>query len=221
MLVIFHPDATPDEIEAVTQRITATGAGAQRVVGAEQTVIGVIDADRDHIASLELDADPGVDRVVAVSSPYKLAHKHRHGDLPHAVDIAGVSFGGPDAELRLILGPCAVESRDQTLSAARACAEAGADLLRGGAFKPRTSPYAFQGLGKPGLEILAEARAETGLPIVTELTDLRDIETVVEYADCIQVGARNMQHFPLLTELGKAGLPVLLKRGMGASCQCK
>jgi 3-deoxy-7-phosphoheptulonate synthase len=217
MLVIFHPDATPEEIEAVTQRILATGAGAQRVVGAEQTVIGVIDADRDHITSLELDADPGVDRVVPVSSPYKLAHKHRHGDQPHAVDVGGVGFGGPEADFRLILGPCAVESREQTLTAARACADAGADLLRGGAFKPRTSPYAFQGLGRPGLEILAEARAETGLPIVTELTDLRDIETVLEYADCIQVGARNMQHFPLLTELGRAGLPVLLKRGMGAS----
>jgi 3-deoxy-7-phosphoheptulonate synthase len=217
MLVIFHPDATSAEIDAVTERITATGAGAQRVVGAEQTVIGVIDADRDHITSLELDADPGVDRVVPVSSPYKLAHRHRHGDGPHPVDIAGVKFGGADPDFRLILGPCAVESHEQTLSAARACADAGADLLRGGAFKPRTSPYAFQGLGLEGLKILAEAREETGLPIVTELTDLRDVEIVVEYADCIQVGARNMQHFPLLTEIGRAGLPVLLKRGMGAS----
>ena len=151
MLVIFHPDATSAEIEAVTERILATGAGAQRVIGAEQTVIGVIDADRDHITSLELDADPGVDRVVPVSSPYKLAHKHRHGDQPHAVEVAGVAFGGPDPAFRLILGPCAVESSDQTLTAARACAEAGADLLRGGAFKPRTSPYAFQGLGVEGL----------------------------------------------------------------------
>ena len=123
MLVIFHPDATSAEIEAVTERITATGAGAQRVVGAEQTVIGVIDADRDHIASLELDADPGVDRVVAVSAPYKLAHKHRHGDQPFPVEIAGVAFGGNDPAFRLILGPCAVESRDQTLTAARACAD--------------------------------------------------------------------------------------------------
>jgi 3-deoxy-7-phosphoheptulonate synthase len=217
MLVIFHPDATPAEIDAVTERILATGAGAQRVVGAEQTVIGVIDADRDHLISLELDADPGVDRVVPVSSPYKLAHRHRHGDRAHPVEIAGVAFGGEDPDFKLILGPCAVESAEQTLTAARACADAGADLLRGGAFKPRTSPYAFQGLGVEGLKILAAAREETGLPIVTELTDLRDIDTVVEYADCIQVGARNMQHFPLLTELGRAGLPVLLKRGMGAS----
>lgn len=217
MLVIFHPDASNAEIEAVTERILATGAGAQRVVGAEQTVIGVIDGDRDHLTSLELDADPGVDRVVPVSSPYKLAHKHRHGDRPHAVTIGDVGFGGVVPDFRLILGPCAVESHEQTLSAARACKAAGADMLRGGAFKPRTSPYAFQGLGLEGLKILAEARAETGLPIVTELTDLRDIEAVVEYADCVQVGARNMQHFPLLTELGRAGLPVLLKRGMGAS----
>ena len=217
MLVIFHPDATPAQIEAVIARVEQTGAGAQRVDGAEQTVVGVIDADRDHIASLELDADAGVDRVVRVSSPYKLAHKHRHGGRPHAVEIGGVAFGGPDPRFRMILGPCAVESEQQTLEAARACAAAGADLLRGGAFKPRTSPYAFQGLGLEGLRILAAAREETGLPVVTELTDLRDIEAVLEYADCIQVGARNMQHFPLLTELGRAGLPVLLKRGMGAS----
>jgi 3-deoxy-7-phosphoheptulonate synthase len=217
MLVIFHPDATAPQIEAVILRIEQTGAGAQRVTGAEQTVVGVIDADRDHIASLELDADPGVDRVVPVSSPYKLAHKHRHGDRPYAVAIAGIAFGGPDAAFRMILGPCAVETREQTLSAARACAAAGADMLRGGAFKPRTSPYAFQGLGLDGLKILAEAREETGLPIVTELTDLRDVEAVVEYADCIQVGARNMQHFPLLTEIGRSGMPVLLKRGLGAS----
>jgi 3-deoxy-7-phosphoheptulonate synthase len=217
MLVIFHPDASAAEIEAVVERITATGAGAQRVVGAEQTVIGVIDGDRDHLTSLELDADAGVDRVVPVSSPYKLAHKHRHGDRPHAVDIGGVSFGGTDPAFRLILGPCAVESRELTLAAAEACAAAGADLLRGGAFKPRTSPYAFQGLGLEGLKILAEAREQTGLPIVTELTDLRDIDAVLEYADCVQVGARNMQHFPLLTELGRSDLPVLLKRGMGAS----
>jgi 3-deoxy-7-phosphoheptulonate synthase len=217
MLVIFHPDASAPEIDAVVDRILATGAGAQRVVGAEQTVIGVIDADRDHIASLELDADPGVDRVVPVSSPYKLAHRHRHGDQAHAVEVAGVAFGGPGAAFRLILGPCAVESSEQMLTAADACLAAGADLLRGGAFKPRTSPYAFQGMGLEGLKILAEARERTGLPIVTELTDLRDIDAVVEHADCIQVGARNMQHFPLLTEIGRAGLPVLLKRGMGAS----
>ncbi len=217
MLVIFHPDASPQEIEAVVGRIIATGAGAQRVVGAEQTVIGVIEGDRDHLTSLELDGDPGVERVVPVSSPYKLAHKHRHGDQPHSVQVGDVAFGGPDPQFRLILGPCAVESADQTLAAARACAAAGADMLRGGAFKPRTSPYAFQGLGLEGLKLLAEARAETGLPIVTELTDLRDLHAVVEYADCVQVGARNMQHFPLLTELGRASLPVLLKRGMGAS----
>ena len=217
MLVIFHPDATQAEIEAVTDRIIATGAGAQRVVGAEQTVIGVIDGDRDHLTSLELDADPGVDRVVPVSSPYKLAHKHRHGDRPHPVSIGGVAFGGIDAEFRLILGPCAVESEEQTLAAAEACAAAGADLLRGGAFKPRTSPYAFQGLGLEGPQILARAREATGLPVVTELTDLRDIDAVLEHADCVQVGARNMQHFPLLTALGRSELPVLLKRGMGAS----
>ena len=217
MLVIFHPDATEAQILAVSERVTATGAGAQRVIGAEQTVIAVIDGDRDHLTSLELDADPGVDRVVAVSAPYKLAHKNLHGAEPNVVAVSGVTFGGPAAEFRLILGPCAVESAEQTLSAARACADAGADLLRGGAFKPRTSPYAFQGLGVEGLKILAQAREATGLPVVTKLTDLRDIDAVLQYADCVQVGARNMQHFPLLTELGRAGIPVLLKRAMGAS----
>ena len=160
MLVIFHPDATEAQIDAVTERILSTGAGAQRVVGAEQTVIGVIDGDRDHLTSLELDADPGVDRVVSVSAPYKLAHKNLHGAGPNAVSINGVLFGGPDADFRLILGPCAVESREQTLDAARACSAAGADALRGGAFKPRTSPYAFQGLGVEALEYLAEAGRE-------------------------------------------------------------
>ena len=140
-------------------RITETGAGAQRVVGAEVTVIGVIDGDRDHLTSLELDADPGVDRVVPVSSPYKLAHKNLHGDAPNAVEVGGVAFGGPDADFRLILGPCAVESAEQTLTAARACEAAGADLLRGGAFKPRTSPYAFQGLGRRGAEDPRATRA--------------------------------------------------------------
>jgi len=217
MLVIFQPDATAAQIEAVLLRIAQTGAGAQRVDGAEQTVVGVIDADRDHIAGLELDADAGVERVVPVSSPYKLAHRHRHGDRAHPVEIGGVAFGGPEPRFRLVLGPCAVESTEQTLSAARACAAAGADMLRGGAFKPRTSPYAFQGLGLDGLKMLAAAREATGLPVVTELTDLRDLDAVVEYADCIQVGARNMQHFPLLTEIGRAPLPVLLKRGPGAS----
>ena len=217
MLVIFQPDATEPQIAAVLERIHSTGAGSQRVDGAEQTVVGVIDGDRDHLTSLELDADPGVERVVPVSSPYKLAHKHRHGDRAHPVVVGGASFGGPDPVFRLILGPCAVETEEQTLTTARACAAAGADMLRGGAFKPRTSPYAFQGLGLEGLKILAAARDETGLPIVTELTDLRDIGAVLEYADCVQVGARNMQHFPLLTELGRAGMPVLLKRAMGAS----
>lgn len=217
MLVIFYPDAAEPQITAVLDRIHSTGAGSHRVDGAEQTVIGVIDGDRDHLTALELDADPGVERVVPVSSPYKLAHRHRHGDAPYPVTVAGVVFGGAVPDFRLILGPCAVETREQTMAAARACKAAGADLMRGGAFKPRTSPYAFQGLGVEGLKILAEAREETGLPIVTELTDLRGIDAVVEYADCIQVGARNMQHFPLLTEIGRSKLPVLLKRGLGAS----
>ena len=218
MLVIFHPDATEAQIDAVTERIVSTGAGAQRVVGAEQTVIGVIDGDRDHLTSLELDADPGVDRVVvrlravqarAQEPPRRRAERR----LDRRRDVRRAGRRVP-AHPRPVRGRVA---RSRRSTAARACAAAGADALRGGAFKPRTSPYAFQGLGLEGLKILAEAREETGLPIVTELTDLRDIDAVLEYADCVQVGARNMQHFPLLTELGRANIPVLLKRGMGAS----
>jgi 3-deoxy-7-phosphoheptulonate synthase len=156
------------------------------------------------------------------SSNYRLIARSGKAELEgnletRAVQVAGATFGGPVPTV--IAGPCAVESREQTLAIARAVKEAGADCLRGGAFKPRTSPYSFQGLGREGLEILAEARAETGLPVVTEVMDVRLVEQVCEYADMLQIGSRNMQNFPLLLEVGKTDKPILLKRGMSASLE--
>ncbi len=179
-------------------------------------MIGAIgDVEQDaHVESLGLEGQPGVDRVVPILKPYKLASaQFRHGERT-VLEIDGRKVGGE--HFALIAGPCTVESREQTLETARACATAGATLLRGGAYKPRTSPYAFQGLGGEGLRLLAEAKAETGLPVVTELMDVRDIDAVLEVADVIQIGARNMQNYSLLTEIGRSGRPALLKRGLSA-----
>ena len=170
-------------------------------------MIGAIgDVEQDvNIESLGLEGQPGVDRVVPILKPYKLASTQiRHGERT-VLEIEGRKIGGD--HFALIAGPCTVESREQTLQTARVVRDAGATLLRGGAYKPRTSPYAFQGLGQEGLRLLAEAKAETGLPVVTELMDLRDIEDVLEVADVIQVGARNMQNYPLLSEIGRSGVP--------------
>jgi 3-deoxy-7-phosphoheptulonate synthase len=152
----------------------------------------------------------------APEAPYRIVAR-RHGAATRIVRVGGVEFGGPRPAI--IAGPCAVESREQTLEVARAVAAAGADMLRGGAYKPRTSPYDFQGLRRAGLEILAEARAETGLPVVTEVLDPRRVEEVCAFADCLQIGARNMQNFPLLVEVGRAGKPVLLKRHWAATLE--
>ena len=167
-----------------------------------------------------LDRAPPAAACCAAGAPYRLLRRDAHAAFAgnretRVVDVGGVPVGGERAVV--IAGPCAVESHDQTLAIARACRAAGADMLRGGAYKPRTSPYDFQGLGRAGLEILAAARAETGLPIVTEALDPRHVEEVASFADCIQIGARNMQNFPLLREAGRAGRPVLLKRHWGAS----
>jgi 3-deoxy-7-phosphoheptulonate synthase len=163
------------------------------------------------VAQLDLLGEPGEEKVVPILKPYKIVSREfRHGD--RVVDVAGRRFGG--GAFGLIAGPCTVEDREQTLSTARAVKAAGASLLRGGAYKPRTSPYTFQGLGKPALEILAEAREETGLPVVTEVMDLRQLEDVLEVADVIQLGARNMQNFDLLREVGRTDRPVLLKKGL-------
>ncbi|HSZ68747.1 MAG TPA: 3-deoxy-7-phosphoheptulonate synthase [Solirubrobacteraceae bacterium] len=209
--------ATDDEIAAVVEKIERAGALAHRSQGARVTVIGAIgDVEQDaSVESLGLEGQPGVDRVVPILKPYKLASAQiRHGERT-VLDIEGRKVGG--GNFALIAGPCTVETREQTLETARVVRDAGATLLRGGAYKPRTSPYAFQGLGQEGLRLLAEAKAETGLPIVTELMDMRDLEPVLEVADVIQIGARNMQNYPLLAEIGRSGRPALLKRGLSST----
>jgi 3-deoxy-7-phosphoheptulonate synthase len=215
-MIVMKTDATEADIDAVVDRVQAVGARAHVSAGEEVTVIGAI-GDREHVARLELQGSPGVDRVVPITKPYKLAGRElRHG-ADTVLEIGGRKIGGE--HFGLIAGPCTVESRDQMLTAARQVAAGGGTLLRGGAYKPRTSPYAFQGLGQEGLRLLAEAKAETGLPIVTELMDARDLEAVAEVADVVQVGARNMQNYALLSEIGRAGLPVLLKRGLSATLE--
>jgi 3-deoxy-7-phosphoheptulonate synthase len=216
MMIVMKETATDDEVEAVVTKIERAGARAHRSRGARVTVIGAIgDVEQDaSVESLGLEGQPGVDRVVPILKPYKLASAQiRHGERT-VIDIEGHKVGGE--HFALIAGPCTVESREQTLETARVVRDAGAALFRGGAYKPRTSPYAFQGLGQEGLRLLAEAKAETGLPLVTELMDARDLEPVLEVADVIQIGARNMQNYSLLTEIGRSGRPALLKRGLAA-----
>jgi 3-deoxy-7-phosphoheptulonate synthase len=214
MMIVMKPTATEREVEAVIERVKSVGARAHPSRGEEVMVIGAI-GDAEHVQRLELDGFPGVDRVVPISKPYKLASSQfKHGERT-VLDIGGRKIGGQN--FALIAGPCTVESREQTLETARVVRDAGATLLRGGAYKPRTSPYAFQGLGQEGLRLLAEAKLETGLPVVTELMDARDLEAVLEVADVIQVGARNMQNYSLLSEIGRSGCPVLLKRGLSAT----
>jgi 3-deoxy-7-phosphoheptulonate synthase len=216
MMIVMKQAATEEEIRAVIDRIESVGARAHPSTGDEVTVIGAI-GDLEHIARLELHGAPGVDRVVPILKPYKLASGQlKHGERT-VLEIGGRKIGGE--HFALIAGPCTVESRDQTLTTAEVVAAAGATMLRGGAYKPRTSPYAFQGLGQEGLRLLAEAKEMTGLPIVTELMDARDLEPVLEVADVIQIGARNMQNYPLLAEIGRSNCPVLIKRGLSSTLE--
>jgi 3-deoxy-7-phosphoheptulonate synthase len=215
-MIVMKQDATEEQIQAVMARIEAVGARAHRSPGEEVTVIGAI-GDLEHVQRLELEGAPGVEKVMPILKPYKLASAQiRHGE-PSVLEIGGRKIGGDN--FALIAGPCTVESREQVMTTAEIVKGAGATLYRGGAYKPRTSPYAFHGLGEEGLRLLAEAKAETGMPIVTELMDVRDLEPVLEVADVIQVGARNMQNYTLLTELGRAGRPVLLKRGLSSTLE--
>ncbi len=217
MMIVMKETATVDEIDAVVAKIERAGALAHRSRGARVTVIGAIgDVEQDvSVEGLGLEGQPGVDRVVPILKPYKLASAQiTHGERT-ILDIGGRKVGGDN--FALIAGPCTVETREQTLQTARVVRDAGATLLRGGAYKPRTSPYAFQGLGQEGLRLLAEAKAETGLPVVTELMDIGDLEPVLEVADVIQIGARNMQNYPLLAEVGRSGCPALLKRGLSST----
>jgi len=216
MMIVMKAGATEEQIRTVVERVESVGARAHLSRGEEVTVIGAV-GDREHVARLGLEGHPGVEQVVPILKPYKLSSAQlRHGERS-VLDIGGRLVGGD--HFALIAGPCTVETRDQTLTTARAVRDAGASLFRGGAYKPRTSPYSFQGLGQEGLRLLAEAKEETGLPIVTELMDARDLEPVLEVADVIQVGARNMQNYALLSEIGRSGCPVLIKRGLSSTLE--
>ena len=215
-MIVMKPTATPEEVQAVIDRVESVGARTHISRGDEVTVIGAI-GDREHVARLELQGSPGVDRVVPILKPYKLASTQwGHGERS-VLEIGGRKIGG--SHFAMIAGPCTVESRQQTLETARIVRDGGAAMFRGGAYKPRTSPYAFQGLGQEGLRLLAEAKEETGLPIVTEVMDARDLDQVLEVADVIQIGARNMQNYPLLAEIGRCGCPALLKRGLSSTLE--
>ena len=216
MMIVMKEEATPEQIEAVIRRVESVGAKAHVSEGELVTVIGAI-GDRDHVANLGLEGADGVDHLVPILKPYKLASSQFKKGERSVVDIDGRKIGGP--HFMTIAGPCTVESREQLLDTAQLVQEAGAQLLRGGAYKPRTSPYSFQGLAEAGLRLLAEAKEETGMPIVTEVMDARDLDAVLEVADVIQLGARNMQNYTLLTELGRAGRPVLLKRGLSSTLE--
>lgn len=212
-MIVMRTDATKKQIGNVISRVESIELNAHLVEGEERKVIGVV-GDGRPIEKNQFIFLPGVDRVVPISYPYKLASREFHPQNS-AFQLGDAKVGGK--EIFIIAGPCAVESRSQLLETAHAVSEAGAHALRGGAFKPRTSPYSFQGLGKAGLEILAEARQVTNLPIVTEVTSTELLPMISEYADVLQIGARNMQNYPLLQAVGQSGLPVLLKRGMSAT----
>ena len=215
LLIVMGGAATPDQVDDVVARLEEAGCGAVVTPGREATVIGAI-GDRELLAALPLEGYAGVEQVLPILKPYKLVSRELSPD-PTVITARGRRIG--DGYFGFIAGPCTVESREQTMESARCVAAAGVTMLRGGAFKPRTSPYAFQGLGEEALEILKEAREETGLPLVTELMDPRHVEMVVEATDVIQIGARNMSNFSLLAEVGRARKPVLLKRGPSSTVE--
>jgi 3-deoxy-7-phosphoheptulonate synthase len=216
MMIVMKAEATPEEIRAVVERVESVGARAHVSEGEEVTVIGAV-GDREHVQRLGLEGHSGVEQVIPILKPYKLASSQFARGERTVLDIDGRRVGGE--HFAFIAGPCTVETLDQTVTTARAVRDAGASLFRGGAYKPRTSPYSFQGLGQEGLHLLAAAKAESGLPVVTECMDARDLEAVLEVADVLQVGARNMQNYPLLTEIGRSGRPVLLKRGLSSTLE--
>ena len=214
MLVVMQNHATQADIDRVVKTIEEMGYSARPMPGETRTTIGLVGND-GRVDGSRVEALPGVAEIIHVSKPYKQVSREWKAENTIVTIAPGVSFGSP--EIVIIAGPCSVESEEQIVTAARAVRDAGATALRGGAFKPRSSPYSFQGLGKPGLELLALARQETGLPIVTEALDEEGAHVVAEYADCIQIGARNMQNYSLLRAVGRINKPVLLKRGMAAT----
>ena len=213
MIIVMKPDATKENIQKVEERLHQVGLKAHLSTGEACTIIGVI-GDRTKIANLEVSMLEGVEKTVRITEKYKLVSRHFHPE-DTIVDVDGVKIGGK--EVVVMAGPCSVESIEQLREAAKAVKAGGAKFLRGGAFKPRTSPYDFQGLAEEGLKMLREVADEEGLKVVTEIVDKDDIELVGKYADVYQVGARNMQNFQLLKALGKAKKPVMLKRGLAAT----
>jgi 3-deoxy-7-phosphoheptulonate synthase len=215
MLIIMHPGASQDQVANVIAVIERQNLTAHIIQGVEQTVIGAV-GDSHSVGKEVFEILPGVAGVTRISQPYKLASRQFH-PKDSVFPLDGFSVGGE--EIAIIAGPCSVESRSMVLETAQAIREAGANALRGGVFKPRTSPYVFQGLGEEGLEYLAEARELTGLPIVAEVMSVAQVELMVKYVDVLQIGARNMQNYSLLRAIGETRVPILLKRGMAATIE--
>jgi 3-deoxy-7-phosphoheptulonate synthase len=216
MIAVMHPSASTEDVEHVVEVLRLHGLKAQISRGEERTVIGVIGTGFPDDLLESLEVLPGVDRVTRITRPYKLASRD-FKPMNTVVDAGGQPIGGRD--FVVMAGPCSVENREQLLRTARGVASSGATLLRGGAFKPRTSPYAFQGLGEGGLDLLEEGREETGLPIITEVMEPGQVDRVAATADVLQIGARNMQNFPLLREIGRSTKPCMLKRGLSATIE--
>ncbi len=215
MVIVMKRDATDADIARVGDKVRDAGGEAFVSRGSVHTVIGLV-GDTAIFRAIPFEQLPGVDHIIQVGKPYKMVARALH-PAPTIVKVGQVAVGRDT--FTIIAGPCAVETPDQAMLAAKAAKDAGASILRGGAYKPRTSPYAFQGLGKQGLEILADCRRETGLPVVTEVVDSRDVELVAEWADCLQIGTRNMQNFELLKEVGAVQKPVMLKRGLSSTVE--
>ena len=213
MIIVLRPDATKEQIDHIIEKIKSLGLKLHTSKGTERTILGVI-GDESVLEGQPLEVLPGVERVMPILKPYKLVSREFRKENT-IIDIDGIKIGGK--EIQIIAGPCSIETQELLFDAAKKVKKAGARFLRGGAFKPRTSPYTFQGLGEEGLRYLTEARKKTGMPVVTEIMDPRDIDIIYQNTDIIQIGARNMQNFRLLTEVGKTDKPILLKRGLSAT----
>ena len=213
MIIVLRPEATESQIKHIVEKVKSLGLKPMISKGVERTIIGVI-GEEDVLRATPLDVFPGVEKVMSILAPYKLVSREfKHENS--IINIGKIKVGGK--KIVVMAGPCSVESRDILMRAAKDVKRSGAVILRGGAFKPRTSPYSFQGLGEEGLKYLKEAREKTGLPVITEVMDIRDIPLVEKYADILQIGARNMQNFNLLKEVGTSKKPVLLKRGISST----
>ena len=215
MVIIMEPRASQEQIDHVIKRIESAGVKAQPSLGEERTVIGVI-GDKTKLGDMPIESMSGVERTMPISAPFKLASRQFRGE-PTTVEANGTKIGGK--KLIVMAGPCAVENNEQIITIAKEIAKSGATFIRGGAFKPRTGPYNFQGHGEPALRMLAEARRVTGLGIITEVMTPHDVELVGRYTDIFQLGTRNMQNFYLLREVGRSGKPVVLKRGLAATIE--